>query len=123
MWEKSQFAARSAKALVALGDHDGAVNRAYYAIFCAARAGLRFVHPDLDQSKTHAGVIRTFGKEMVQHEGLDPDLGRIIAKLERVRTSADYDDVQLGRATVDEVLDDMDFFLSAIAAFIAKPRT
>ena len=66
MWDKAVVAARSARALHDLGDFAGAVNRAYYAMFCAARAALRSVDPDLDTAKTHGTVIRRFGWHIVE---------------------------------------------------------
>ncbi|WP_237574056.1 MULTISPECIES: HEPN domain-containing protein [Burkholderiaceae] len=43
---KAKRAYASARVLLGLGDVDGAVNRAYYAMFDAARAALwRLVHP------------------------------------------------------------------------------
>ena len=40
LWAKAQAASQSAQVLLDRGDTDGAVNRAYYAVFSAARAAL-----------------------------------------------------------------------------------
>jgi uncharacterized protein (UPF0332 family) len=107
LWAKAQSAATSAKALLDLGDYDGAINRAYYAVFCAARAALTLEEPDAAAAQTHAG--------------LGPELGRVLSSLERARLSADYDE---RAATTDEARDaiaDMETFLQAIDAFICSP--
>jgi len=38
LWAKAHVASQSARLLIESGDADGAVNRAYYAVFGAARA-------------------------------------------------------------------------------------
>jgi uncharacterized protein len=120
MWDKAQEAAAEARLLFANARYNGSVTRAYYAMFCAARAALRYVHPDLDQSKTHAGVIRQFGLEIVARGGIDPTLGRMLARMEEIRVEADYDDAIIGQETGQQVMDNMEQFLAAIAAFIGK---
>ena len=56
---KAMQAAASAKVLLDTGDSDGACNRAYYAMFDAARAALLAsgapVEPEI--AKTHNGLI------------------------------------------------------------------
>jgi uncharacterized protein (UPF0332 family) len=121
MWERALANALSAHVLVGTGDTNSAVSRAYYASFCAARAALRYVHPDLDSNKTHAGVIRRFGYEIVVREGLASALGRILAQMERDRIDADYGDDAISAETAHETLARMRDFLVAIAAFIDRP--
>ena len=59
---KAQRALTSARTLLADGDNDGACNRAYYAMFDAARAALltckALVPPEV--AKTHSGLISAF---------------------------------------------------------------
>ncbi|WP_337689594.1 HEPN domain-containing protein [Mycetohabitans sp. B46] len=56
---KAERAYASARVLLDLGDVDGAVNRAYYAMFDAARAALLAsgapVEPDV--GRTHSGLM------------------------------------------------------------------
>lgn len=65
---KARRACASAKVLLAVGDVDGACNRAYYAMFDAARAALFAsgapVAPDI--GKTHSGLISAFGNHLVK---------------------------------------------------------
>src|SRR5258705_6040351 len=51
MWAKVRAASQSAQWLLERGDTDGAVNRAYYAVFGAARAALATVRSSLATSK------------------------------------------------------------------------
>lgn len=64
---KANTACSSARALLNLGDVDGAANRAYYAMFDAARAALLAsgapVEPDI--GRTHSGLIGAFGNFLV----------------------------------------------------------
>ncbi|MCP4695700.1 MAG: HEPN domain-containing protein, partial [Gammaproteobacteria bacterium] len=59
---KAVRAAASAKLLFADGDADGACNRAYYAMFDAARAALTASSAPFDPetSRTHGGLITAF---------------------------------------------------------------
>ena len=110
MWDKSVEAAEDARSLLASGRANGAASRAYYAIFCAARAALCYVHPDLDQAKIHAGVLRLFSLEVEVKAGLKSELGQILSETEGVRLKADYDDAGAS----------MDCFLAEIASFIDR---
>lgn len=57
---KALTAASSAKLLLKAGDSNGACNRAYYAMFDAARAALLAskLSDDVLTIKTHSGLIR-----------------------------------------------------------------
>lgn len=65
---KAIQAAASAKVLLDTGDADGACNRAYYAMYDAARAALLAsgspVEPEV--SKTHSGLISAFSLHLVK---------------------------------------------------------
>ena len=92
-------ASASARAPLDLGDVDGACNRAYYAMFDAARAALLAagapVQPDL--GKTHAGLIAAFGLQLVKNGPITIELGRLLKRAEEIRLVADYkgDSVEL----------------------------
>lgn len=96
---KAVSASASARALLDLGDVDGACNRAYYAMFDAARAALLAagapVQPDL--GKTHAGLIAAFGLQLVKNGPITKELGRLLKRAEEIRLVADYkgDSVEL----------------------------
>jgi uncharacterized protein (UPF0332 family) len=66
--DKANRAAASARLLLDAGDVDGACNRAYYAMFDAARAALiqsgAPVVPEV--AKTHGGLISAFSLHLVK---------------------------------------------------------
>lgn len=66
---KADTACSSARALLDLGDVDGAANRADYAMFDAARAALlasgASVEPNI--GRTHSGLIGAFGNFLVKN--------------------------------------------------------
>jgi uncharacterized protein (UPF0332 family) len=89
---KAQRALASAHTLLQDNDSDGACNRAYYAMFDAARAALIAskapVPPEI--AKTHSGLIAAFSLHLVK-PGLFPvELGRSFNKAEDLRLMADY---------------------------------
>jgi len=99
LMSKAVRASASARALLDLGDVDGTCNRAYYAMFDAARAALLAagapVQPDL--GKTHAGLIAAFGLQLVKNGPITKELGRFLKRAEEIRLVADYkgDSVEL----------------------------
>lgn len=67
LMQKARQAVASARALHGLPDMDGACNRAYYAMFDAARAALmRSGAPvGAEVARTHSGLITAFGLHLV----------------------------------------------------------
>lgn len=90
--EKATRAASSAKLLLDTGDTDGACNRAYYAMFDAARAALLAsgapVGPEV--AKTHSGLITAFSLHLVKTGQVSVELGKALNKVEDLRLVADY---------------------------------
>jgi uncharacterized protein (UPF0332 family) len=123
LWDKAVEAAEDARSLLAACRANGAASRAYYATFCAARAGLRHAHPDLNQAKTHAGVLRLFSLVIVVKAGLNPELGQILSATEGVRLKADFDETSAPLSEVTSAIADMETFLTASAVFIGKSDT
>lgn len=89
---KAQRALASAHTLLQDGDCDGACNRAYYAMFDAARAALIAskapVPPEI--AKTHSGLIAAFSLHLVKPGLFPKELGRSFNKAEDLRLVADY---------------------------------
>ena len=85
-------AAASAKMLLDFGDTNGACNRAYYAMFDAARAALLAsgapVEPEI--AKTHNGLIAVFSIQLVKTGRVPVELGKALNKVEELRLVADY---------------------------------
>lgn len=89
---KARRALASAQKLLQDGDGDGACNRAYYAMFDAARAALIAsnapVPPEI--AKTHSGLISAFSLHLVKPKLFPVELGRSLNKAEDLRLVADY---------------------------------
>lgn len=89
---KARRALDSAQKLLQDGDGDGACNRAYYAMFDAARAALIAskapVPPEI--AKTHSGLISAFSLHLVKPNLFPVELGRSLNKAEDLRLVADY---------------------------------
>jgi len=89
---KAIRAAASAKLLLDSGDADGACNRAYYAMFDAARAALLVSGAPVEAEvvRTHGGLISAFSLHLVKTGRVPVELGRGINKAEEIRLVADY---------------------------------
>jgi uncharacterized protein (UPF0332 family) len=79
---KACRALASAKLLLARGDVDGACNRAYYAMFDAARAALLTVNAPVpsELARTHSGLITAFGLHVVKPGLVAVERGRALSK-------------------------------------------
>lgn len=109
---KAVQAAMSAKVLLDTGDADGASNRAYYAMFDAARAALLASGHEI--GKTHKGVLNAFSDRLVKNGQLPKELGRLLKHAETFRYVADYqgDPVELGDAR--EMVTQAETFVAAM---------
>ena len=74
--------------LLAEGDADFAVSRAYYGCFYVAEAPLFDAGSNVS---THAGVIGEYGRIFAKTERLDRDFHKLLNRAFRTRQSADYD--------------------------------
>ena len=115
---KAVRAYASARVLLDLDDVDGACNRAYYAMFDAARAALlasgALVQPNT--IKTHGGLIAAFGLHLVKNGPISRELGRLLKRAEEIRLVADYtgDSVELDDAR--EMVGQAELFVEAMRA-------
>lgn len=118
-WTKAQVAARSASTLLASGDTDGAVNRAYYAVFGAARAILAAIAQRHAMSKRHSTIYRRFEKHAVDERGFDRSLGKsFFHRQRRARQAADYETGQVDVNSAHAVIGEMDTFFAAAEPFL-----
>ena len=90
--QKAWRALGSAKLLLSAGDRDGAVNRAYYAMFDAAKAALtEGDEPIISQPiKSHNGLITLFPQNLVKTGHVSSKLGKHLNEVEELRLIADY---------------------------------
>jgi len=123
LWTKAGIAARSARHLIDAGDADGATNRAYYAIFGAARAALVTVRPALAQCKRHATIVRRFDKHVVAERGLDRSFGKaFFHRQQNARWIADYDAAPVGAERAQRVISEMEAFLAVVEPLVKQVR-
>jgi uncharacterized protein (UPF0332 family) len=123
LWAKAQSAARSSQLLADAGDWDGASNRAYYAVFSAARAVLAGVRGSLASSKGHGTIVRRFEKYLVQERGLDPAFGgSFFGRLSHARWVADYDDAPADETVARAMPGEAERFLAAVEPFLKKAK-
>ena len=119
---KAYRALASAKLLHDSGDVDGACNRAYYAMFDAARAALLSIQAPVpaEVARTHSGLIAAFSLHLVKPGKIAIEHGRSLNKVEDLRLIADYrgDPVTLENAAW--ALEQATNFLAAIQALQSK---
>ena len=118
-WNKAETAARSAALLLAAGDRDGAVYRAYYAMNCAARAALEEIDPEAVAPKKHNSVIARFGLHVIRGRGMDPTLGRMINVALQQRLIADYERQSVQDQLAEAVVTNASTFIFALQPLIS----
>ncbi|MCL1860901.1 MAG: HEPN domain-containing protein [Proteobacteria bacterium] len=116
---KAGRAYSSARALLGLGDVDGAANRAYYAMFDAARAallaaGVPMLEPDI--GRTHSGLIGAFGNYLVKNGPVSKDMGRLLNRAHEIRQIADYNGESVELADAQEMVEQAGAFIAAMQA-------
>jgi len=95
-----------------------AVNRAYYAMFCAAQA-LLILH-DV-HVKTHHGLQLKFGEHYIKTGFFTAELAEMLSQNEALRVKADYDFEDVAtREQAERALDNATRFIKAIEAYCAK---
>jgi uncharacterized protein (UPF0332 family) len=89
---KADMALKSAKVLLEAGDADGVCNRAYYAMFDAARAALVQTKAPVktDVAKTHNGLSAALSLHLIKSGQLSTGLGRAFSRAHEIRRLADY---------------------------------
>jgi uncharacterized protein (UPF0332 family) len=116
MSKKSDRAYASAKALLAMGDTDGACNRAYYAMLDAARAALLHTGciPNLEVVKTHSGLINAVSNHFVKTGLIPKETGRLFKHAEELRSIADYNGESIDLVDIQELLQQTEAFVEAM---------
>lgn len=106
--DKAMRALASARLLLDSSDVDGACNRAYYAMFDAARSALLATSaptaPEL--AKTHGGLIAAFSLHLVKTGRVPVEFGKALNRVADIRLVADYTgdqvDIETARWAVRE---------------------
>ncbi len=117
---KAAQAAESARTLLTIGDADGACNRAYYAMFDAARAALRAVGHDV--GKTHRGVLNAFNDLLVKDGPIPKEAGRLLKQAEAFRYVADYSDNAVNLADAHTMVEQAESFVMSVRSILKRPN-
>lgn len=118
---KSRQALVSAQFLLNAADPDGACNRAYYAMFDAARAALLVADTGVpaEVSRTHSGLISAFSLHLIKTGLLPVELGKSLNKVEDLRLIADYKGEPLELADAAWAVEQAGIFVEAVAQAFA----
>jgi len=111
---KAEQAAASARVLLDTGDGDGASNRAYYAMFDAARAVL--LDSGFDVGKTHRGVLNAFSDRLVKNGSVPQEMGRLLKRAETFRYVADYEGNPVELNDAKEMVEQAEAFVASMRA-------
>ena len=115
---KAGQAAASARLLLESGDTDGACNRAYYALFDAARAALLAADLPPEAARTHGGLISAFSLHLVKNGRVSVELGKSLNKAEELRLIADYKGDLIDREDAAWVVEAARMFVDAVRALV-----
>ena len=110
---KANRAMTSAKLLLQSGDVDGACNRAYYAMFDAARSALLSsgAPVEAEVARTHGGLISAFSLHLVKSGKVSVELGRALNRAEEIRLVADYQGDPVERRHVEWLVEQAENFV------------
>lgn len=109
---KVRDALSDAELLLKNGSAEAVINRAYYAVFSAARAALLSKE---ESPNTHSGVIRRFGYHFIRTGVISEDIGDILTTAESMRGRADYDAFsEFDREEARKLTDDARRFVETI---------
>lgn len=111
---KALQAAESARVLLDIGDADGACNRAYYAMFDAARAAL--LASGVVVGKTHKGLLNAFSENLVKNGPLPKEMGRLLKHAETFRYVADYEGGSVELSDAEEMVAQAEAFVEVMRA-------
>jgi uncharacterized protein (UPF0332 family) len=118
---KAVQAAESARALLDRGDADGACNRAYYAMFDAARAALLTTGHDV--GKTHRGVLNAFNERLVKDGPIPKEAGRLLKHAEAFRYVADYSDNTVDLTDAREMVEQAETFVVTVRSILERKHS
>ena len=119
LFKKAKVAIQSAQLLINACDHEGACNRAYYAMFDPARAALLASKSvtDLSTIKTHSGLITSFSLLLVKTGHVSIELGKSLSKVEDLRLLADYKGEEIAPEKAQWALNEAIVFVLALQKY------
>jgi uncharacterized protein (UPF0332 family) len=119
---RARRSAASAKVLYDIGDMSGACNRAYYAMFDAARAALLAGKEPVKSEliKTHSGLIAGFSLQLIKTGRIPTVYGKSLRQVDQIRLIADYSDEEPDRETAASSIEQANRFVQAVANYLAS---
>ena len=113
---KAETACSSARILLNVGDVDGACNRAYYAMFDAARAALLATDSPAKPEvvKTRRSLINAFSQHLVKDGPVSKEMGRLLNRAEEIRLVADYKGDSVELVDAKEMVEQAEAFVAAL---------
>jgi uncharacterized protein (UPF0332 family) len=119
---RAQRTVASAKLLFEAADLHGACNRAYYAMFDAARAALLSIEEPLQPEviKTHSGLITAFSLHLIKTGRIPEQQGKALRQVDQIRLIADYSDAEIESADVATAIRQAGDFVAAVGGYITK---
>ncbi len=121
---RARRCAASAALLAKDADPNGACNRAYYAMFDAARAALHALDPAVKSEtiKTHSGLIAAFSLHLVKPGTIEVEFGRSLRQIDQIRLIADYSDQEIDLDTARTATEQAVRFIEAVERYLAELR-
>jgi uncharacterized protein (UPF0332 family) len=118
---RARRSAASAKVLYDIEDMSGACNRAYYAMFDAARAALLAGKEPVKSEviKTHSGLIGAFSLHLIKSGRIPTAYGKSLRQVDQIRLIADYSDEEPDRETAASSIEQANHFVQAVASYLA----
>jgi uncharacterized protein (UPF0332 family) len=118
---RARRSAASAKLLFDAGDLNGACNRAYYAMFDAARAALLAGGEPVNSEaiKTHSGLIAAFSLYVIKPGSIPAQYGRSLRQVDQIRLIADYSDEGVDRERGLSAIEQANQFVEAVSSYVA----
>jgi len=119
---RARRSAASAKVLYDIEDMSGACNRAYYAMFDAARAALLAGKEPVKSEliKTHSGLIAAFSLHLIKPGRIPTAYGKSLRQVDQIRLIADYSDEEPDRETAASSIEQANRFVQAVANYLAS---
>ena len=117
---RARRSAASAKLLFDAGDLNGACNRAYYAMFDAARAALLAGGEPVNSEaiKTHSGLIAAFSLHVIKPGSIPAQYGRSLRQVDQIRLIADYSDEGVDRERGLSAIEQANHFVDAVSSYL-----
>ena len=120
-WDKAVEAAAAARLLLRAGSYDGAANRAYYAMFNAARASLEArTDLKLQDVRRHSAVLQLFSLHVVKPGLVPAKLSGDLNEVFQARAVADYAAISVPAEDAQELIELMDQMLAAVGRLLGN---